>query len=224
MRPSPSHKQHHTYVHLTAELRIAASRQHRKPTRSSPPELASPPRTRRDRSRKVIVSSSPPREALANDPRQEATSGAAEEVPEIDESQHSDVSVIATTPDRAHREIDSPLLVAVGSPAASDRPEPPSAVVQNPEPPSSYLAGAYELVSSSHSPASQRKDPPEPSQYVPGDTTTTTEDTTGVTFAHTTPSEPPQSLPVANSQASNGIIPDSQVINSSASYVAHTGK
>ena len=150
-------------------------------------------------------------------------SGAAEEVVEIDESEHSEVDITEGSP-AAPDSRNSPLFVSPGSPSDLDHPVIPSVAIHNPEPPSSYLAGAYEVVDSSQanesSSAPNHKDPPESSQYVPdpGDTTTTTEDTTAITVAQTTPSEPPRSLPVNFSESSNGIVPDTQAPNGSASY------
>lgn len=148
-----------------------------------------------------------------------------DDLPEIDESQHTEVEFDVELPAEPGQEPNS-LFVSGKSPEPSNGVAYPSVAIQNPEPPSSYLAGAYEAIESSQAdqsssaPVPSRAEP-EPSQYVPdpADTTATTEGTTAITFAPTTPSELSRSLPT-NLGGSAKIVPDSQTFDASASYVA----
>ncbi len=119
----------------------------------------------------------------------------ADGVPEIEESQHTEPEA-----QQGADEADegSPLFVRGDTPDADELPSQPSVAVHNPDPPSSFYEGAYQAVSSSQVDpvVSQSKRSPEPSQYFPEDTTATTESTTEVTFAPTTPSEPSRSAPL----------------------------
>lgn len=152
-------------------------------------------------------------------------SALADDLPEIDESQHTEVPFDAELPVVSGRESES-LFVSGDSPEAFDEPAYLPVAVQNPEPPSSYLAGAYEAIDSSQvdqsssAPVQQPRAVPEPSQFVPdpADTTTTTEGTTIITLAPTTPSEPSRSAPATFGDSAN-IIPDSQTFVGSASFV-----
>ena len=140
---------------------------------------------------------------------------------EIGESQPSESSDLTSEPS----DLDAaspPLFVPT-----DDFVEPPrqvEAAVQPSLPPSSYLRGEYETVSSSPLRTSTAPQPDtqlEPSQYFPdpADTSRTTNETTDISAVLTTPSQQTRSVPV-NFERTPGLVADSESLPGSSSYVA----
>ncbi|KAK3707652.1 hypothetical protein LTR37_012000 [Vermiconidia calcicola] len=197
---------------------------------SPTPKKPAIPTRKKGRPRKIIESSSPVVAEQPNASPIQRVEQPAGDVLEIGESQNtnprSQAEPVALDPAP-----DSPLFVPADSREVSEPPEEPSLPdpslvgVHIPQPPSSFLAGEYEVVNSSEgtpiSSALPARKSPEPSQYIPdpNDTSAVTEETTEVTLAPTTPSQQTRSVPVNLGRSSTKIVPDSQTILGSSSYV-----
>ena len=172
-----------------------------------------------------MVESSPP---ATEEPHTngEQSQQPADDVPEIGESQSSSQALPGAA------EADQLFVTEHTSPTESgevvDNTSPTRsgkifAGLQSSVPPSSYLAGEYEPVSSSQV-ATDSEPPaltqPEESQYVPDpvDTSNITNDTTEISAVLTTPSQPPRSAPVASAYTPSGLVADSQTLPGSSSY------
>ena len=170
--------------------------------------------------RKVIESSPKSQTPPLTNGHHEQPDQVADEVLEVVESPQSELVNQPLDPE-------SPLFVPDeidDSPAKEAPPEQRVPAVHVPAPPSSYLAGNYQTVSSSEvasSPIIPARTSPEPSQYQPDtiDTSKSTEDTTEISLAPTTPSEQTRSVPVNLRESSIKVVPDSQTIRGSASFI-----
>lgn len=203
-----------TYYAGKQRLGVARLKDERDTPRSASPKEPASPGRRRGRPRKVVESSPPPEDPSQIDGRHQAEQ-IVDDLLEIGESQQSNAG--ATQEDPA-----SPLFVPQDTQPPS--PEPLPGTVQISDPPSSYLAGAYERASSSQAtpstaPTLAVPPVPEPSQYVPdlADSSKTTEDTTRVTHPSTTPSGS-HSAPGDLVQSPSKFVPDSQSLLGSSSY------
>ncbi|KAK3702475.1 hypothetical protein LTR37_014837 [Vermiconidia calcicola] len=199
-------------------------------SQSPTPKKPATPTRKKGRPRKVIESSSPVIAEQPNAYRIQRVEQPADDSLEIGESQNtnprSQAEPVALNPDP-----DSPLFVPAdsrevsGLPEEPSLPDPSSVGVHIPQPPSSFLAGEYEVVNSSAgtpiSSALPARKSPEPSQYVPdpNDTSAVTEGTTEIPLAPTTPSQQTRSVPVNLGRSSTKIFPDSQRILGSSNYV-----
>ena len=148
----------------------------------------------------------------------EQASRQIDDVLEIGESQQSQSGA------QQEVDLDSPLFVPADSPSPLQLPEQPIATVHVPAPPASYQAGAYEVVSSSQpapSTAPLERHSLEPSQFLPDpvDTSNANEDRTELSLPPTTSSEKTRSVPVNFGQRSAKIVPDSQTLLGSSSFV-----
>ena len=188
------------------------------------PRTASPKKPvtlnlKRGRRRKNVVESSSPSSVRPQTNGQQVRPP-TEPLLEIGESQHSESSDLTSEVPESDA-ASPPLFIPTDDFVEPSRQV--EAVVQPSLPPSSYLRGEYEAVSSSpllSSTALQPNTQPEPSQYIPdaADTSEGTNQTTDFSAVLTTPSQQTRAVPV-NSGQTPGLVTDSQSLAGSSSYV-----